>query len=70
MSFVSPWIDLEIIIPSKVSQTKTNIIYHLYVESFKKMIQMNLYTKKKKNRPIYIENKLMVTKGEMRGGTN
>ena len=37
--------DLEIVILSEVSQTKTNIIwYHLYVES-KKMVQMNLCTK-------------------------
>ena len=45
--FVAVWMDLEIIIPSEVNQTKTNIIlYHLYVES-KKMIQMNLITKQK-----------------------
>ena len=37
--------DLEIVILSEVSQTKTNIIwYRLYVES-KKMEQMNLCTK-------------------------
>ena len=47
MSFAATWMDLEIIILSEVSQTKTNIIwYHLYVES-KKMIQMNLFTKQK-----------------------
>ena len=34
MAFAATWMDLEIIILSKVSQTKTNIIwYHLYVES-------------------------------------
>ena len=38
--------DLEIIILSEVSQKKTNILYHLCVES-KKMIQMNLFTKQK-----------------------
>ena len=39
--------NLEIIILSEVSQTKTNIIcYHLYVES--KMIQMNIYSKQNK----------------------
>ena len=47
MPFAAPWMDLEIIILSEVSQTKTNIIlYHLYVES-KKTIQMNLFTKQK-----------------------
>ena len=65
MPFAPTWMDLEIIILSEVSQTKTNIIwYHLYVES-KKMIQMNLFTKQ---RLTDIENKLMVTKGERRGG--
>ena len=47
MSFAATWMDLEIIILSEVSQTKTSIIcYHLYVES-KKLIQMNLFTKYK-----------------------
>ena len=37
MPFAATWMDTEIIILSKVSQTKTNIIcYHLYVESNKK----------------------------------
>ena len=45
MPFAATWMDLEIIILSEVSQTKTNAIcYHLYVES-KKRIQMNLFTK-------------------------
>ena len=36
MPFAVTWTDLEIIILSEVSQTKTNIIwYHLYVESKK-----------------------------------
>ena len=35
--FAATWMDLEIIILSKVSQTKTNLIgYHLHVESKKK----------------------------------
>ena len=34
MPFVATWVDLEIIILSEVSQSKTNTIrYHLYVES-------------------------------------
>ena len=42
MLFVATWMDLQIIKLSEVSQRKTNIWYHLYVES-RKMIQMNLY---------------------------
>ena len=56
--------DLEIVILSEVR--KTNIWYHLYVQS-KKMIEMNLFTKQK--RLTDIENKLLVTKGN-RGGIN
>ena len=34
MPFVATWMDLEIIILSEISQTKTKTIwYHLYVES-------------------------------------
>ena len=47
MPFVATRVDLERIILSEVSQTKTNIVwYHLFVES-KAMIQMHLFTKKK-----------------------
>ena len=36
MPFAAIWMDLEIVILSEVSQTKTNIIwYHLHVESKK-----------------------------------
>ena len=35
MPFAATWMDLEIIILSEIDQTKTNIIYHLYVESKK-----------------------------------
>ena len=36
MSFAATWMGLEIIIPSEVSQRKTNIVcYYLYVESNK-----------------------------------
>ena len=48
MPFAATWMDLEIIILSEVSRTKTNTIqYHLCVESKKKRMQMNLYTKQK-----------------------
>ena len=33
MLFVAMWMDLEIIILSKARQRKTNVIYHLHVES-------------------------------------
>ena len=46
--FAAMWMDLEVIIPNEVSQRKTAITcYHLYVESGKKKIQMNLFTKQK-----------------------
>ena len=35
MPFEATWMDLERTILSEVSQTKTNIIYHLYVKSKK-----------------------------------
>ena len=44
MPFAATWMDMEVITLSEVSQTKTNTINHLYVES-KKMIQTNSYTK-------------------------
>ena len=45
MPSAATWMDLEIIILSELSQTKTNSIwYHLYVES-KQMIQINVFTK-------------------------
>ena len=46
MPFVATWMDLEIVMLSEVSQRKTNIIYHLYVES-NNMVQMVLFTKQK-----------------------
>ena len=36
MPFAAIWMDLEIIILSELNQRKTNICYHLYVESIKK----------------------------------
>ena len=48
MPFAATWMDLEIVLLSEVRQRKRNIVwYHLYVESKKKMIQMNLLTKQK-----------------------
>ena len=45
MPFAATWMELEMIILSEVSQTKTNITqYHLYVGR-KKMIQINLFIK-------------------------
>ena len=35
MPFTATWMDLEIIRLSEVSQTKINIIFHLYTESKK-----------------------------------
>ena len=37
MPFIVTWMDLEITILSEVSQSKTNIICHLYVECKKMM---------------------------------
>ena len=66
MSFATTWMDLEIIIPSEISQTKTNITwYHLYIES-KKWYKWTYL--QNKNRLTDIENKLMVTKGKRWGG--
>ena len=73
-SLAATWMDMEIIIGSEGSQTKTNIIrYHLFAKSEKKMIQMNLFTKLKQThrlrKQIYggeeKENKLIIPKGEL-----
>ena len=48
MPYAATWMDLEIIIQSEVSQTKTSIIWYCFhVESKNKKIQVNLYTKQK-----------------------
>ena len=59
------WMNLEIIILSEGSQTKTNIFYLLYVESFKK-IQMNLITKQTPRH----RKQTWLSKGKGRGGIN
>ena len=44
MPFSATWMDIEIIILSKVRQRKTNIIcYHLYVESLKNYTSELIY---------------------------
>ena len=39
--------NLEIIIVSEISQRKTIVIYIIYIQKLKKMIQMNLFIKQK-----------------------
>ena len=47
MPFAATWMNLEIIILSEISQSKTNTIwYHLYVES-KKITQVSFFTQQK-----------------------
>ena len=64
MPFAAAWMDLEIIIKSEVSQKKTNIAYHLYVECKKWYKWTYLWNR---NTLTDIEKKLMVTKEEMVG---
>ena len=48
MPFAAPWMDLEIIILSEVSQTKTHSYDITYMGNLKKkMMQMNLFMKEK-----------------------
>ena len=62
MPFAATWIDMEIIILSKVSQRKTNIIrYGFYVESLKNDTNGLIY---KTETNTDFENRLLVTKGE------
>ena len=45
MSFAATWMDVEIIILSKVSQTDKDKYHITYMQNLKKMIQINLFTK-------------------------
>ena len=66
MPFAATWMDGEVAILNEVTQTKTNTIwYHLYVES-KNMYKLTYLLNR--NQLTYIENKLTVTKREMRKG--
>ena len=49
MPFATTWMDLEIVILSEVSQTEKEkySVISLICRIFKKMIQMNLFTKQK-----------------------
>ena len=62
MPFAATWMDLAIIIRGEVSQIKTNMIS--LICGIQNVIQMNLFTKKKKNRLRGVEYKLMITKGK------
>ena len=63
MPFAATWVDLEIIILSEVSQTKTKIIWYRLLLILKKWYKWTYI--KNRNRSTDVENKLMVTKGEM-----
>ena len=67
LPFSATWMDLEMNILNKVRQRKTNIWYHLYMESKKNSTNELIY---KTNRRTDIENKLMVMKGERGEGIN
>ena len=47
MPFEVTWMDLEIVIPSKVTSRKTSIIWHHLNVECKEMVQVNLFTKQK-----------------------
>ena len=69
MPFVVTWMDLEIIILSEVSLTKTKYVKNItYMWNLKKMYTQTYL--QSRNRCTGIENKLRVTKGEVGGGIN
>ena len=58
--------NLEIIVVSEISQRKTIVIYIIYIQKLKKMIQMNLFIKQKE---IHMLRKLtFMVRGKLRGG--
>ena len=59
MLFTAPWMDLEIIILSKVSQTEKD--KYMWNRKEKKKTQMNLFPKQEET---HRHRKLMITKGE------
>ena len=66
MSFAGAWMGLEIVILREVRQRRRNIIGHpLYVESKKKSIICNLFTKLKETQGL---SKLMAANGRKLGG--
>ena len=64
MPFAVTWMDLEIAIPSEVSQTEKDK-YHM-ISLLKKMVQGTYL--QNRNRVTDVENKIMVTRGERGGG--
>ena len=69
MQFVAMWMDLEVIVVSKVSQRKTSIIWFCSCTEPKKKKKRYKWTYiQNRNRPTDTENKLVVIKGEKTEG--
>ena len=69
MPFATAWLDLEIVRLSEVREKKTNIIYHFYVGSNKKLYKRTYLQNRNKHTDVKI--KFMVTKEETwEGGIN
>ena len=67
LPFAATWMDLKGVMPSEISQRKTNTVwYHLYVESKKKYNK--LMNTKKGSRLTDTENKLGVTRRKRKEG--
>ena len=68
LPFAATWMDLKGVMPSEISQRKTNTVwYHLYVESKKKKNTTNWWIQKKGSRLTDTENKLGVTSERKEG---